>query len=174
MFSKILKFSLSAFVLSALTFSTAFAKKDTVQTIDLNTTAGEMVHINVNKNGFLFDKYKGKTVLLDLFGPMCPHCLLEIPHLIEMQKEHKDKLQIIGVQVQMQMTDDELKAFMKEKGINYPVVNLNNAWDLVSFIRANTGWGGQIPYMLVFDKTGDLKKQFIGMVPNKKILKYVK
>ena len=174
MFSQITKFGFSTLILTMLAFSTASAKENSVQSIDLNTTSGEMVHINISKNGFLFDKYKGKAVLLDFFGPMCPPCLLEIPHLIEMQKENKDKLQIIGVQVQMQMTDDELKDFMKNKGINYPVVNLNNAWDLVAFIRANTGWGGQIPYMLVFDKKGDLRKQFIGMTPNHKILKYIK
>ncbi len=145
-----------------------------VKKIDLNTTDGEVIEINVTQKGFIFDKYKGKAVLLDFFGPMCPPCLLEIPHLIKMQEENKDKFQIVGVQVQLQMSDKELNDFKKEHGINYPVVNLNYAWDIVSFIKANTGWGGQIPYMLLFDKTGDLKKQYIGMTPDKDILKYVK
>ncbi len=148
--------------------------EDKVQYIELNTTNGKEIIITVTENGFLFDKFQGKAVLLDFFGPYCPPCLLEIPHLIEMQKENRDKLQIIGVQVQTQMSNADLNAFIKEKGINYPVVNLDYAWDLVSFVRANTGWKGQIPYMLIFDKTGNLRRQFIGMVSNSTILQYVK
>ncbi len=154
--------------------SAASAKDSVIQTIDLNTTTGQPIKITVTKNGFAFDTVKGKAVLLDFFGPHCPPCLIEIPHLVEMQKAHQKDLQIIGVQVQSQMSNDELNAFIKEKGINYPVVNLDYAWDLVSFVRANTGWQGQIPYMMVFDKQGNLKRQFIGMVPNEKILRYIK
>jgi len=174
-FKQIIKTTLLAFTLTLFVANTLHAKgKPEVQSIELNTTNGEPIHITVTEEGFIFDKYKGKAVLLDFFGPFCPPCLLEIPHLIEMQKENKDKLQIVGVQVQTQMSNEELNAFIKEKGINYPVVNLDYAWDLVSFVRANTGWKGQIPYMLIFDKKGNLRRQFIGMVNNSTILKYVK
>jgi len=174
-FKRVFKTGLTALLLGTFFLTIAQAKEaQEVQNIELNTTMGQPVTITVTQNGFLFDKFKGKAVLLDFFGPYCPPCLLEIPHLIEMQKENKDKLQIIGVQVQTQMSNEDLNAFIKEKGINYPVVNLDYAWDLVSFVRANTGWKGQIPYMLIFDKKGDLKRQFIGMVQNKTILKYVK
>ncbi len=174
-FKRVFKTGFAALLLGAFFLTTAQAKEaQEVQNIELNTTTGQPVTITVTQNGFLFDKFKGKAVLLDFFGPYCPPCLLEIPHLIEMQKENKDKLQIIGVQVQTQMSNDDLNAFIKEKGINYPVVNLDYAWDLVSFVRANTGWKGQIPYMMVFDKEGNIKRQFIGMVPNETILKYIK
>ncbi|RUM63726.1 MAG: hypothetical protein DSZ05_08240 [Sulfurospirillum sp.] len=173
--TRILQKGFAALLFGALLLTTAHAKgAQETQTIELNTTKGETITITVTKNGFLFDKYRGKAVLLDFFGPYCPPCLLEIPHLVEMQNENKDKLQVIGIQVQTQMSNDDLNAFIKEKGINYPVVNLDYAWDLVSFVRANTGWKGQIPYMLIFDKTGDLKRQFIGMTPNATILKYIK
>ncbi len=170
----IMKFTLGILFAVAVAGTAASAKDAPLQTIDLNTTTGQPIKITVTKNGFLFDTVKGKAVLLDFFGPHCPPCLIEIPHLIELQKENKKNLQIIGVQVQMQMSNDDLNAFIKEKGINYPVVNLDYAWDLVSFVRANTGWQGQIPYMMVFDKDGNIKRQFIGMVPNKTILKYIK
>jgi thiol-disulfide isomerase/thioredoxin len=174
-FKQFIKTGFTVIILGAFLFTSANAKDELeVQNIELNTTNGKLINITVTKNGFIFDRYKGKAVLLDFFGPYCPPCLLEIPHLIEMQKQNQDKLQIIGVQVQTQMSNDELNAFIKEKGINYPVVNLDYAWDLVSFVRANTGWKGQIPYMLIFDKTGNLRRQFIGMVNNKTILKYVK
>ncbi len=175
LFKTLLKLSLSIFMLGTLLTTAASAKESPTQTMELNTTTGEVIKLTITKDGFIFDKYKGqKAVVLDFFGPHCPPCLMEIPHLIEMQKENNDTLQIIGVQVQMQMSNDELNAFIKEKGINYPVVNLDYAWDLVGFARANTGWQGQIPYMMVFDKNGNIKRQFIGMVPNETILKYAK
>ena len=174
-FKQVFKTGFVSLLLGAF-FVTAVQAKETqeLQSIELNTTTGQAVTITVTQNGFLFDKFKGKAVLLDFFGPYCPPCLLEIPHLIEMQKKNKDELQIIGIQVQTQMSNKDLNAFIKEKGINYPVINLDYAWDLVSFVRANTGWKGQIPYMMVFDKKGNIKKQFIGMVPNETILKYIK
>ncbi len=171
---KLFYIALIPFLLSGASLYAADTKTQKVKKIDLNTTDGELIEINVTKKGFIFDKYKGKTVLLDFFGPMCPPCLIEIPHLIKMQEENKDKFQIIGVQVQVQMTNKELNNFKKENKINYPLINLDYAWDIVSFIKANTGWGGQIPYMLLFDKSGDLKQQYIGMTPNKNILKYIK
>jgi thiol-disulfide isomerase/thioredoxin len=93
-----------------------------------------------------------------------------MPHLIELQKEHKDDLQIVAVQVQMPMENKELAAFIKKNNINYPVVNLNDAWDIVSFIKANTNWGGQIPFMMMFNKKGHLKNQYMGVVANEKLL----
>ena len=175
-FKQLFQTTLLLATMVVLTTQTANAKSTTpeVRTIELNTTKGMPITITVTPDGFLFDKFSGKAVLLDFFGPYCPPCLYEIPHLVEMQKSHKNKLQILGVQVQTQMSNDDLNAFIKQKGINYPVVNLDYAWDLVSFIRANTGWQGQIPYMLIFDKTGNLRRQFIGMTPNESILKYVK
>jgi len=171
---KIFYIMLIPFLLTTVFVHAADTKTQGVKKIDLNTTDGEIIEINVTKKSFIFDKYKGKAVLLDFFGPMCPPCLLEIPHLTKMQKENKEKFQIIGIQVQMQMTNKELNDFKKEHGINYPVVNLDYAWDIVTFIKAHTGWGGQIPYMLLFDKDGNFKKQYIGMTPNEDILQYVK
>ena len=124
--------------------------------------------------GFDFEQYKGKYVLLDFFGPHCPPCLIEMPHLVELQKEQKDNLVIIGVQVQQQMSPAALKAFMKEKKLNYPVVNLDYAMELVQFIRANTNWGGQIPYMLLFNKEGKFTQTYMGLTDVSKIKKELK
>jgi thiol-disulfide isomerase/thioredoxin len=173
----VLKMTFAVLLTSAFISTAAVAKDSTddrVKKIEIQTSTGEKINIAVNKDGFVFDKYKGKPVILDFFGPHCPPCLIEIPHMIQMQKENKDKVQIIGVQVQMQMSDDELNAFIKKEGINYPVVNLDYAWDLVAFVRANTGWKGQIPYKMVFDKNGVLKRQFVGMTPTETLLQYAK
>jgi thiol-disulfide isomerase/thioredoxin len=139
----------------------------------LKTYDGKTVDINITREGFKFSQYKDKAVLMTFFGPMCPPCIIEMPHLIELQKEHGDKLQVVAIQVQMPMENKELASFVKKNKINYPVVNLNDAWDIVSFVKANTNWGGQIPFMMVFDKQGRLKNSYMGVVSNEKLLSNV-
>lgn len=140
----------------------------------LTTYDGKLIDINITSEGFKFPQYPGKTVILDFFGPMCPPCIIELPHLVELQEKHKDELQLIAIQVQMPMENEELAKFVKKNSVNYPVVNLNDAWDIVSFVKANTNWGGQIPFMLMFDKNGYLKTSYLGVVSNSKILEDMK
>ena len=66
------------------------------------------------------DAYKGKVVLLNFWATWCGPCRAEIPSLIRMQEAYKERLQIIGMDVD---DDDEgkLRAFVKNQGINYPV-----------------------------------------------------
>jgi len=155
-------------VLSAM-ISGAHAEATPENTIHLTTVHDKKVDMKVTETGFNFEQFKGKAVLLNFFGPHCPPCLSEMPHLIEMQKRQKDDLVILAVQVQMQMTPDALKAFVKEKKINYPVVNLDYAMELVQFIQTNTNWGGQIPFMLLFNKEGKLVQTYLGMTDVSKI-----
>ena len=162
------KLGFIAFVLTLIFVSTIHAKSS--NEMSLTTTAGKIININITQNGFEFKQYPGKTVLMNFFGPMCPPCIIELPHLIELQKLHKDELQIIAVQVQMPMEQKEIKDFVKTNNVNYPVINLNDAWDIVSFVKANTNWGGQIPFMMMFDKKGHLKNQYMGVVANEKLL----
>ena len=143
--------------------SGACAEANPKNIINLTTVNDKKVTMEVTETGFNFEQFKGKAVLVDFFGPHCPPCLAEMPHLIEFQKKHQDDLVILGIQVQMQMSPDALKAFIKEKGINYPVVNLDYAMDLVQFIQTNTNWGGQIPFMLLFNKEGKLVQTYLGM-----------
>jgi len=157
-------------LLSAM-ISGAHAKQELQDTIHLTTVNDQKVDMKITDVGFNFEQFKGKAVLLDFFGPYCPPCLAEMPHLVEMQKEMKDKLVILGIQVQTQMAPSALKAFIAEKKLNYPVVNLDYAMELVQFIQTNTNWGGQIPFMLLFNKEGKLVQTYLGMTDIKKIEK---
>ena len=155
-------------MLSAM-LSGAQAEAELQNTIHLTTVNDKKVDMKITETGFNFEQFKGKAVLLDFFGPHCPPCLAEMPHLIELQKKRKDDLVILGVQVQMQMSQDALKSFVKEKGIDYPIVNLDYAMELVQFVQTNTNWQGQIPFMLLFNKEGKLVQTYLGMTDVSKI-----
>jgi thiol-disulfide isomerase/thioredoxin len=67
-------------------------------------------------------EWHGKVVLVNFWATWCPPCREEIPALIRLQNDYKDRLQIIGVSMD---DDDDSKAvaeFAKQAGINYPIV----------------------------------------------------
>src|SRR6516162_4225719 len=74
---------------------------------------------DLNGKELSLEAYKGKVVLLNFWATWCGPCRAEIPSLIRIQEAYKDRLQIIG----MDVDDDEeqLHAFVKDQGINYPV-----------------------------------------------------
>jgi peroxiredoxin len=64
--------------------------------------------------------YRGKLVLVDFWASWCPPCIVEMPHLVALQKRHAGKLQVIGIAM-----DDEVataKETVAQHRLNYPVV----------------------------------------------------
>jgi thiol-disulfide isomerase/thioredoxin len=65
--------------------------------------------------------YKGKVILLDFWATWCGPCKVEIPHFVEFQEKYGAKgLQIVGVSVDDPV--DKLAPYVKEMGMNYPVL----------------------------------------------------
>ncbi|MEQ1726955.1 MAG: redoxin domain-containing protein [Vicinamibacterales bacterium] len=65
--------------------------------------------------------YKGKVILLDFWATWCGPCKVEIPHFIEFQQKYGPRgLQVVGVSVDDPV--DKLVPYVKEMGMNYPVL----------------------------------------------------
>src|SRR6266446_6508126 len=63
------------------------------------------------------DQLKGKVVLLNFWATWCPPCRMEVPELIKLQEQYRDRLQIIGISEDDEA--DQVHDFVQKAGINY-------------------------------------------------------
>jgi peroxiredoxin len=68
----------------------------------------------LNGQSVALDSYRGRIVLLDFWASWCPPCIVEMPHLIALQKHYAGKLQIIGVSM------DDSAASAKDVAARFP------------------------------------------------------
>ena len=103
--------------------------------------------------------WKGKVVFVNFWATWCPPCRAEIPILIDLQNRYKDRLQIVGVSV-----DDgdpaDVKQFVKEAGINYPIVMSDRA------ITKEYGGVPALPTMFVVNPDGNVVQKHEGLFSN--------
>ncbi|MDX1809063.1 MAG: TlpA disulfide reductase family protein [Sulfurospirillaceae bacterium] len=149
--------------------------KDILKTYNFKDSKNKSIELQTMNNGVYFPNYKGKVVLLAFFGRYCPPCLAEIPELVKIQKEYSKNFQIVAMHVQQKMTKQELTNFVTSHNMNYTVIpSSNKVFDFANFITQKTGWGGQIPYSILFDKEGNAVKTYLGMQPEASIAKDIK
>ena len=106
--------------------------------------------------------FKGKVVIIDFWATWCPPCRRGIPDLIDLQKEYKGKLAIIGVSLDTDSKKDVVP-FIKNYGINYPVVYGN------AQIVGEYGNIQAIPTSFIIDKDGNIVNKHVGLVPKSKL-----
>jgi thiol-disulfide isomerase/thioredoxin len=70
---------------------------------------------------FRLSDFKDKVIVVDLWATWCGPCRLEVPHLVELQKEYGAKgVEVIGLTTEDPLADEEkVRDFAKEFNINY-------------------------------------------------------
>ena len=98
---------------------------------------------------------EGKVVLLNFWATWCGPCRAEIPDLIALQDRYKGRLQIIGLNVDDEEAD--IKQYVEETGINYPVAMTSND------VRLQFGGIPALPTSFVLDTLGRVVQKHVGL-----------
>jgi len=80
-------------------------------------------------NSVKLSDYKGKWIIVNYWATWCPPCRVEMPELTLLHEQHKDKdAVVIGVNYESNPVP-EVKKFIEEFMINFPVVREKNGAD---------------------------------------------
>jgi thiol-disulfide isomerase/thioredoxin len=105
-------------------------------------------------------QFKGKVVVLDFWATWCVPCKAEIPGYIELQKKYAaDGVVFVGISVD-QDGSEIVKKFIKDYGINYPIVLAGD-----SDVASDFGDFGIIPTTFIIDREGRIRDRQVGKEP---------
>ncbi len=140
------------------TLTTLPAKEVESPTFTLTTTDNKTINITETKKGLELHEFKGKAVLIALFGHRCPPCIKEIPEFITLTNNHKDDLAIVAIEAQ-NYPSDAVKQFKAEHKMNYNVVAGINHGDFISYLARRAGYsrGIPLPLLISIDKKGEVQ-----------------
>lgn len=97
-------------------------------------------------------EWLGKVLVINFWATWCPPCRREIPDFIALQKNHGERgLQFIGIAIDSRQ---DVAAFAKEIGINYPV--LLGETHAITLAQSLGNRFGALPFSAVFDRGGNL------------------
>lgn len=101
---------------------------------------------------------QGKVLLVNFWATWCPPCRREIPSLIRLHNENKDKnFTVIGISMDTSGRD-KVETFIRKIGVNYPVALGNNG------VSTAFGAQGAIPSSFLVDEKGGIVKKYPGYV----------
>jgi thiol-disulfide isomerase/thioredoxin len=105
-------------------------------------------------------QYRGKPLVVNFWARWCPPCRAEIPELAAFQKEHRGRIEVLGIGLE----DDgaAVSAFMKQHKMDYTVL-LTHAQGM-PLMQALGNKRGGLPYTLFIDRNGRVVGQKLGLL----------
>jgi len=105
----------------------------------------------VNDDEFQTDSYHDKPLIIHFWATWCPTCKLEISNFNTIGKEYN----LITIAVQSG-SNEELKTFMKERELDFPLINDRNG------VLAKKFAINAYPTTFIFDKKGEVAFSEVG------------
>ncbi len=133
--------------------------------IVLQNTSGQKIKVKSLENGFIFEGYENKIVLVNFFTTWCPPCIAEIPHLNKLQKKYKNDLKIISILLEENKSNEDVISFMNNNDIEFTITNSKDNYKLAKAV----GGVKSIPLMLIYDRNGTYSQHYIGAIPEEMI-----
>src|SRR5262245_24053705 len=110
--------------------------------------------------------YSDQTIVLNLFASWCAPCRMNLTDLIELKKKYNSHpIEVLGLVSKRNDADiDEVRRFVSNYGINFEVI-----WDTEDFGGSMIKLASNhdvLPLTFVIDRTGQMRKSFMGFNPN--------
>ncbi len=112
--------------------------------------------------------FKGKVILMNFWATWCGPCELEIPWLVQMQKEYPDDVVILGVSIDD--TAEMLKPYAAKKQMNYPVLVGLDREDVQDAFGPLFG----IPVSVFIDRDGKIAKRHSALLTKEQMEQEIK
>ncbi len=136
------------------------------------TVQGQTLTVGKNRTGFTFPDFKGKIILLEVFGQNCHYCLESLPFISKLNSKYHKKLQVIGLQVQEKMSKLKSNSLIQQFNIDYPIIERDSATNLMITLRDNYEWRGVLPLTLLI-KDGVTQEIFKGETSQEELEKAI-
>ncbi len=132
--------------------------------------------IEVDGKDVKFSEFtKNKIVFLNFWGTWCPPCRREIPDIIQLQKEMKKDVVVVGVASERSAKDKpKVEAFAKKQGINY--VNIMNNKEISAYygkIAYKVPAIQSVPTTFLIDKDGLVRSYKPGMHTKQQFMDWI-
>ncbi|GAA1531837.1 TlpA disulfide reductase family protein [Streptomyces albidochromogenes] len=116
--------------------------------------------------------FKGKVVVMNVWGSWCPPCRAEAPHFAKIAKETKNQgVEFVGINTRDQSTQPAIK-FEEDYGVEYP-----SLYDPIGKLLLRFPKGSlhpqAIPSTIVIDREGRIAARSLTALNEKKLRKMI-
>ena len=132
--------------------------------VEADLTAPDFSLSDLSGNTTSLEQHRGSVVLLDFWATWCPPCRISIPEMVKVQKKFREKgLVILGISMDdpRMVTDEQLRTFGKQLGINYRLLRANS--QVLQDYFGNESIS--IPTMFIIDREGKIRNKLVGFIP---------
>ena len=114
---------------------------------------------SINNRPIKLSDYAGKVLVVNLWATWCGPCRMELPELVQLQKEYRAKgLQVVGLSTEPPEASAEgVRRFAKEYKMDYPV-----GWVTQDMAISLMQGRDAIPQSFVISRDGRILKRFVG------------
>ena len=130
--------------------------------VEIGAPAPSYAATSIDGDSVSLASQRGQVVLLNIWATWCHPCRAEIPELRAIHDQYRDRgLQLVGVSVDADGSDDAIRAFMRDYQMTFPIWRDPDERVSTTFLAVG------VPATFLIDKQGVLRWRRTGPIaPN--------